>query len=79
MGSSVVSPHGVIASLAVTEVIVFTTGVARLLKRLLRYDVRGGVTEPEDPPRPDSPYCTLTGDGDQIDWHIRAGLRKWVR
>jgi molybdopterin-synthase adenylyltransferase len=81
-GPSVVSLNGIIASLAVTEFMIFKTGVPRLPKRLLRYDgVRGIVNEPKDPPRPDCPYCAQTGDGDRVDWrrHIRAGLGRWVR
>jgi molybdopterin/thiamine biosynthesis adenylyltransferase len=81
-GPSVVSLNGIIASLAVTEFMIFKTGVPRLPKRVLRYDgVRGIVNEPKDPPRPDCPYCTQTGDGDRVDWHrhIRAGLGRWVR
>ena len=81
-GPSVVSLNGIIASLAVTEFMIFKTGVPRLPNRLLRYDgVRGIVNEPKDPPRPDCPYCTQTGDGDRVDWHrhIRAGLGRWVR
>jgi hypothetical protein len=81
-GPSVVSLNGIIASLAVTEFMIWKTGVPRLPKRLLRYDgVRGIVNEPKDPPQPDCPYCTQTGDGDRVDWqrHIRAGLGRWVR
>jgi molybdopterin-synthase adenylyltransferase len=81
-GPSVVSLNGIVVSLAVTEFMVFKTGVPRLPKRLLRYDgVRGIVNEPKDPARPDCPYCTQTGDGDRVDWHrhIRAGLGRWVR
>jgi molybdopterin-synthase adenylyltransferase len=81
-GPSVVSLNGIIASIAVTEFMIFKTGVPRLPKRLLRYDgVRGIVNEPKEPPRPDCPYCTQTGDGDRVDWHrhIRAGLGRWVR
>jgi hypothetical protein len=81
-GPSVVSLNGILVSLAVTEFMVWKTGVPRLPKRLLRYDgVRGIVNEPKDPPRPDCPYCTQAGDGDRVDWHrhIRAGLGRWVR
>jgi len=81
-GPSVVSLNGLIVSLAVTEFMVWKTGVPRLPKRLLRYDgVRGIVNEPKDPPQLDCPYCTQTGDGDRVDWqrHIRAGLGRWVR
>jgi molybdopterin-synthase adenylyltransferase len=81
-GPSVVSLNGILASLAVTEFMVFVTGVARAPKQLLRYDgVRGIVNEPKDPPRPGCPYCALTGEGDAADWHrhIRDGLGRWVR
>jgi molybdopterin/thiamine biosynthesis adenylyltransferase len=81
-GPSVVSLNGTLVSLAVTEFMVFTTGVPRPPKRLLRYDgLRGIVNEPKDPPLPDCPYCSQTGDGDRVDWrrHIRAGLGRWVR
>jgi molybdopterin-synthase adenylyltransferase len=81
-GPSVVALNGMLASLAVTEFMVFITGVPRPSKRLLRYDgSRGIVNEPRDPPRPDCPYCTQTGAGDVVDWlrHIRAGLGRWVR
>jgi molybdopterin/thiamine biosynthesis adenylyltransferase len=81
-GPSVVFLNGTLVSLAVTEFMVFVTGVPRLPKRLLRYDgLRGIVLEPKDPPLHDCPYCTRTGDGDRVDWrrHIRAGLGKWVR
>jgi molybdopterin/thiamine biosynthesis adenylyltransferase len=81
-GPSVVSLNGTLVSLAVTEFTVHVTGVPRDPKRLLRYDgLRGIVNEPKDPPLPDCPYCTQTGDGDGVDWrrHIRAGLGRWVR
>lgn len=81
-GPSVVSLNGIIASLAVTEFLVLVTGMARPLKRLLRYDgLRGIVLESKDAPRPDCPYCSQTGKGDAVDWHrhIRAGLGGWVR
>lgn len=81
-GPSVVALNGIIASLAVTEFMIFKTGVPRLPKRLLRYDgVRGIVNEPKDPPSPDCPYCTQTGDGSRVNWerHIKAGLGRWVR
>ncbi len=58
-GPSVVSLNGIIASLAVTEFMVWKTGVLRLPKRHLRYDgVRGIVLEVRDPPQADCPYCT---------------------
>jgi molybdopterin-synthase adenylyltransferase len=81
-GPSVVSLNGMLVSLAVTEFMVFVTGVPRPPKRLLRYDgFRGIVLEPKDPSLHDCPYCTQTGDGDRVDWrrHIRAGLGEWVR
>ncbi len=81
-GPSVIALNGTLVSLAVIEFMVFATGVPRPPKRLLRYDgFRGIVNEPRDPPRPDCPYCTRTGDGDAVDWHrhIRAGLGRWVR
>jgi hypothetical protein len=81
-GPSVVALNGILASLAVTEFMVFVTGVPRAPKRLLRYDgTRGIVNEPRDQPQPDCPYCTQAGTGDAVDWmrHIRAGLGRWVR
>jgi molybdopterin/thiamine biosynthesis adenylyltransferase len=81
-GPSVVALNGTLASIAVTEFMVFVTGGPRAPKRLLRYDgSRGIVNEPRDRPRPDCPYCTQAGSGDAIDWHrhIRAGLGRWVR
>jgi molybdopterin/thiamine biosynthesis adenylyltransferase len=81
-GPSVVSLNGTIVSLAVTEFMVFVTGVPRSPKRLLRYDgTRGIVIEPKDRPKPDCPYCTQTGAGDAVDWgrHIRAGLGLLLR
>jgi molybdopterin/thiamine biosynthesis adenylyltransferase len=81
-GPSVVSLNGILASIAITEFMVFVTGVARRPVSLLRYDgIRGIVNEPKDAPRPDCPYCTETGVGDAADWrrHIRAGLGRWVR
>ncbi len=81
-GPSVVSLNGILASLAVTEFMVFVTGVPRAPKHLLRYDgTRGIVNEPRDPPRPGCPYCTQIGKRDEVDWprHIRAGLGSWVR
>jgi molybdopterin/thiamine biosynthesis adenylyltransferase len=81
-GPSVVSLNGILASLAVTEFMVFVTGVARAPKQLLRYDgVRGIVNEPKDPPRLGCPYCAQTGKGDAVDWrrYLRAGLGRWVR
>jgi hypothetical protein len=81
-GPSVVSLNGILASIAVTEFMVFITGVPRPPRRLLRYDgPRGIVVEPRDPPTPNCPYCTQSGNGDNIDWHrhIRAGLGRWVR
>lgn len=81
-GPSVVALNGILASLAVTEFMVFVTGVPRAPKRLLRYDgARGIVNEPRDPPEPDCPYCTQAGKGGAVDWrrHILAGLGRWVR
>jgi hypothetical protein len=81
-GPSVVALNGILAALAVTEFMVFATGVPRAPKRLLRYDgARGIVNEPRDPPRPDCPYCTQAGKGDAVDWrrHVRVGLDRWVR
>lgn len=76
-GPSVVALNGILASIAVTEFMVFLTGVPRAAKRLLRYGgSRGIVNEPKDPPQPDCPYCTQAGTGDAVDWlrHVRAGL-----
>jgi molybdopterin/thiamine biosynthesis adenylyltransferase len=81
-GPSVVGLNGILASIAVTEFMVFITGVPRPPKRLLRYDgSRGIVNEPKDPPQADCPYCTQSGAGDAVDWHrhIRAGIGRWVR
>jgi molybdopterin/thiamine biosynthesis adenylyltransferase len=81
-GPSVVALNGILASIAVTEFMVFVTGVPRNPKQSLRYDgIRGIVIEPRDAPKPDCPYCAQTGNGDAIDWrrHIRAGLGRWVR
>jgi molybdopterin/thiamine biosynthesis adenylyltransferase len=81
-GPSVVSLNGTLTSIAVTEFMVFVTGVPRPPRRVLRYDgLRGIVNEPKDPPRPGCPYCTQAGLGDAVDWHrhIRAGLGRWVR
>jgi hypothetical protein len=81
-GPSVVSLNGTLASIAVTEFIVFVTRVPRPPRRVRRYDgLRGIVNEPKDPPRPDCPYCTQAGVGDAVDWfrHVRAGLGRWVR
>jgi len=81
-GPSVVALNGILASIAVTEFMVFVTGVPRAPKRLLRYDgARGIVNEPRDQPQSDCPYCTQAGTGDAEDWarHIRAGLGRWVR
>jgi molybdopterin/thiamine biosynthesis adenylyltransferase len=81
-GPSVVALNGILASLAVTEFMVFVTGVPRAPRRLLRYDgARGIVNEPRDPPQPDCPYCAQAGAGDAVDWlrHVRAGLGRWVR
>ena len=81
-GPSVVALNGTLASIAVTEFMVFVTGVPRAPKRLLRYDGnRGMVIEPKDPPKPGCPYCAQTGSGEAVDWrrHIRAGLGRWVR
>lgn len=81
-GPSVVSLNGILVSIAITEFMLFVTGVTREPKRLLRYDgLRGIVNECKDPPRSECPYCTQTGNGDRVDWHrhIRAGLGRWVR
>jgi molybdopterin/thiamine biosynthesis adenylyltransferase len=81
-GPSVVALNGILASIAVTEFMVFVTGVPRKPKRLLRYDgSRGIVNEPRDPPQPGCPYCTQVGKGHSVDWfrHVRAGLGRWVR
>jgi molybdopterin/thiamine biosynthesis adenylyltransferase len=81
-GPSVVSLNGTLASIAVTEFMLFVTGVPRPPKRVLRYDgLRGIVNEPKDPARPDCPFCTQSGTGDAVDWprHLRAGLGRWVR
>jgi len=81
-GPSVVSLNGTLASIAVTEFMVFVTGVPRPPRRVLRYDgLRGIVNEPKDAPRPGCPYCTQAGLADAVDWHrhIRAGLGHWVR
>lgn len=56
-GPSVVSINGVVASLAVTEFLVLTTGL-RDPNRLLVYRAeRGIVNIPQDPPTPRCPYC----------------------
>lgn len=81
-GPSVVSLNGILASITVTEFMVYVTGVPRPPRPLLRYDgSRGIVNEPRDPPKADCPYCTQAGKGDAADWfrHIRAGLGRWVR
>lgn len=58
-GPSVVSINGVVASLAVTEFLVMTTGL-REPNRLLSYRAeRGIVNASQDAPRPGCPYCTL--------------------
>ena len=57
-GPSVVSINGVVASLAVTEFLVMTTGL-REPNRLLSYRAeRGIVNASQDAPRSGCPYCT---------------------
>lgn len=57
-GPSVVSINGVVASIAVTEFLVMTTGL-REPNRLLTYRAeRGIVNASQDAPRPGCPYCT---------------------
>lgn len=67
-GPSVVSLNGIIASLAVTEFMVFVTGI-RTAKELLIYDgVRGIVTTNKDKPLPNCYYCySIKGIGDNAN------------
>jgi molybdopterin/thiamine biosynthesis adenylyltransferase len=81
-GPSVVALNGVLASLAVTEFMVFVTGLPRAPRRVLRYDGgKGIVIEQKDSPLPNCPYCTQAGAGDAVDWlrRVRAGMGRWVR
>lgn len=67
-GPSVVSLNGIIASLAVTEFMVFVTGI-RPANELLIYDgMRGIVTINKDKPSPNCYYCTsVKGIGDNAN------------
>lgn len=67
-GPSVVSLNGIIASLAVTEFMVFVTGI-RTANELLIYDgMRGIVTINKDKPSPNCYYCnSIKGIGDEAN------------
>jgi hypothetical protein len=77
VGPSVVSINGIIASLGVTEFMLWVTGI-RLPKRLLTYHGNmGRVTASVDEPAPDCYYCKeVRGKGDAADVqrYLRAGL-----
>lgn len=72
-GPSVVSINGVIASLAVTEFIVFITGI-REPKELLIYDGLNGIVKlNKDKPSNDCYYCKSvygTGDRAKLDRYV---------
>ncbi len=76
-GPSVVSINGVVASLAVTELMVHLTGL-RAPQRLLNYSGRTGkVTASFDAPQADCWYCkSVWGQWEKVDVekHIRSGL-----
>jgi molybdopterin-synthase adenylyltransferase len=57
-GPSVVSLNGVVASLGVTEFMVWATGLRQPKTHLVYRGDLGIVTQNIDPPRPDCYYCT---------------------
>ncbi|MCH7727029.1 MAG: hypothetical protein IH991_11175 [Planctomycetes bacterium] len=80
-GPAVVSINGVVASLAVTEFMVFVTGL-RPPHRLLNYNGRTGkVTMNIDEPSGDCWYCKKLwrqGDSADVERYIRAKLRERI-
>jgi len=81
-GPSVVSLNGIIASVAVTEFMVFVTGL-RSPKTYLQYrGTLGVLTTPSDPPMEDCYYCrTLYGKGEEADVErsVRQGVGRYLR
>jgi saccharopine dehydrogenase-like NADP-dependent oxidoreductase len=64
-GPSVVSLNGILASVAVTEFMVETTGIRPVIRSLEYNGMMGRLTVDRDPPRPDCYYCKgLFGSGD---------------
>ena len=81
-GPSVVSLNGVIASVSVTEFMVFVTGLRRPKTYLQYRGAFGILTTPSDPPLEDCYYCkTLYGKGEvaQVERYIRQGVGKYLR
>jgi molybdopterin-synthase adenylyltransferase len=66
-GPSVISLNGVISSLAVTEFLMYVTGI-RPPRRVLEYvGTRGIVVDVTDPPEPDCYYCTEILGSHRVD------------
>jgi hypothetical protein len=81
-GPAVVSLNGILASLAVTEFLVWTTGL-RAPQQLLSYrGTQGKVTLGIEPPLADCYYCQSVfgsrGAGN-VERYISAGVGKWLR
>ena len=67
-GPSVISINGVVASLGVTEFLVWATGIRPPVRRLMYRANRGIVTRPTDAPQDDCYYCkSVRGQGDAAD------------
>lgn len=81
-GPAVVSLNGILASIGVTELVAYVTGI-RPIKRHLSYRGKMGlVTESKDKPIEDCYYCnSVCGAGDKIDIerYIRQGINKFLR
>lgn len=82
VGPSVVSINGVVASLGVTEFMVFTTGI-RAPRRLLTYRGQmGTVGATRESPPPDCYYCKRVrgrGDAADVQRYVRAGVGAYLR
>ena len=81
-GPSVLSINGVVASAAVTEVMVAVTGIRAPQKVLTYYGQMGRLARSTDPPDPDCYYCkSIRGRGPAADVqrYIREGVGAFLR
>jgi len=81
-GPSVVSLNGVVASLAVTEFMVWATGLREPKRLLTYYGERGAVTVNRDQPPSDCYYCKgIRGKDSQanLERYIREGIGEFLR
>jgi hypothetical protein len=81
-GPAVVSINGVIASLAVTEFLVWATGLRKPHRVLSYRGALGKVTVGKDPSKPDCIYCgSIFGlrASARVERYIAAGVGTWLR